>query len=108
MADTSKTNVDTMTKLIQTDKDIHAEAFPTESRMRQKVKEAEQKKDGTINTGRQKRIKDIEDHHDDCGNDLNSLLPFLGEKFDGNLDAYLQSVLTEAPEWYFSGDFQAF
>ena len=41
MADTSKTNVDTMTKLIQTDKDIHAEVFPTESRMRQKAKEAE-------------------------------------------------------------------
>ena len=77
MADTSKTNVDTMTKLIQTDKAFHAEVFPTESRMRQKAKEAEQKKDGTINTGRQKRIKDIEDHHDDCGNDLNSSLLFL-------------------------------
>ena len=43
-------------------------------------------------------IKTIEDHQDDCGKDLNSLLPFLGEKFDGNLNAYLNSTFTEAPQ----------
>ena len=76
--------------------------------MRENAKAVEQKTDGIINTGRQKRIKDLEDHHDCCGNDLNSLFLFLDEKCDDNLNAHLQSVLTGTPEWYFSSDPQAF
>ena len=75
--------------------------------MRENAKAVEQKTNGIINTGRQKRMKDLEDHHDCCGNDLNSLFLSLDEKFDDNLNAHLQSVLTEASEWYLSNDFQA-
>ena len=50
-------------------------AFPTEGRERQKVKEKERKLAG-IEVKR--KMKDIEDHVDDCGSDLSGLGPDIG------------------------------
>ena len=73
--------------------ETHAQVFPTEARIRQKAKEVEQKSeskksDGAF-AGRKTRKKDIEDRRDDCGSNLNSLLPFLSHEIDHTLTAYL-------------------
>ena len=81
------------------------EIYPTDARLRQKAREAEikaggdQPKDTSKITKRKK--KDIEDHHDDCGNDLNSLLPFVGDELDVKLSTYLNSIFQN----YLSGIF---
>ena len=51
-------------------------ALPTDSRERQKIKEKADKEAG-IEKVKKKKTKFIEDHHDDCGNDVSSIVPDL-------------------------------
>ena len=58
------------------DDDTHvAEAFPTDARMRQKEQEARDREAGTLQAKRKagKRKFHVEDHFDDCGEDLSSI-----------------------------------
>ena len=50
----------------------HVRAFPTEGRMRQKEKEKQRKEAGLEPVVRKKTFV-VEDHFDDCGQDLSGL-----------------------------------
>ena len=88
------------------------EIYPTDARLRQKAREAEIKAGGDQpkDTSKivRKRKKDIENHRDDCGNDLNSLLPFIGDELEVTLSTYLNSIFTEIPAWHICKDSQSF
>ena len=56
---------------------IHSQAYPTDSRERQREAQKADKEKG-IERVVKKKIKHVEDHFDDCGEDLNSL--FKGHK----------------------------
>ena len=76
-------------------------AYPTDARMRQKAKEAEEKKQaeasGVALKPKQKKKQQIEDHRDDCGSDLNSLLPYLKGGEGTTLKSLLCGITTELP-----------
>ena len=72
---TPQTGIESQQTLDSAQHPIHSEeqaAFPTDAKVEEKARRKEEKEQG-IEKVVKKRLKIMEDHHDDCGDDLSSL-----------------------------------
>ncbi len=85
------------------------QAFPTEAKVREKAKQKQLKELG-IEQPRKKRPKHVEDHYDDCGDDLTSLADYVGQPCNYDTEEEVsdqehnQHLWTETTQWAFPID----
>ena len=81
----------------------NVESYPTDARERAKERERQIEKETGVKPIKKVKNKTVEDHRDDCGNDISSLEALL----PGSL-ASTVNLISDIPLWSVMSDFQSF
>ena len=82
---------------------LEVDSYPTDARERAKEREKQIEKDTGVKPVKKVKVKIVEDHRDDCGNDISSLEALL----PGSV-ASTVNLISELPLWCVTSNYQSF